>query len=439
MYVKLTFRGEKMFKKISIRDAVTLYVRPTKQFKTVTTMFEWETPYNEHRAAHRAVLSNVLQDSTQQFPTYRALKQQLDDLYGVSLFTDVQMKGNSHRFVLFSEAIHEKYTQSSTYFDQWWKMIEEMIFSPNVKEGTFDEATVKREKHSIVERMASIYEYKERYARKRLLEWMRPNDPASQSKYGTEKAVEEVTAASLYKEYERMLKEDALNIYIVGDVDSEAIERRIREQFPLHPEKKDILPYEATAERPKYHYIREQQKMTQSQLQIGYRLPVYYHDEDFFTMQVANGILGGFSHSKLFLNVREKESLAYSISSGYSSRYGLLFISAGIDPEDEEKALTLIDLEMTKMQHGAIVEKELNQTKKQLKNGLKNAFDTARGQIFLYEQFEPLLDEVNAETIARNWENVTLADVQRVMEKASLEMIYVLGPKGEVRHENKSN
>ena len=425
-----------MFKKIVMNDAVTLYVRPTQQFKTVTAMFEWETAYQVDRAAHRAVLSNVLQDSTEKYPTYRALKRQLDDLYGASLFTDVRMKGSSHRFILFGETIHEKYTQDANQFDRWWRLIEEMIFSPNVKENAFDEATVEREKHSIIERMEAVYEYKERYARKRLLEWMRPNDPASQSKYGIEEAVKEVTAASLYQEYQRMLKEDALNIYIVGDIDSEEVERRIREQFPLHPEKKDIPQYVVPEEQPKYRYIREQQKMAQSQLQIGYRLPIYYQDEDFFTMQVANGILGGFSHSKLFLNVREKESLAYSVSSSYSSRYGLLFISAGIDPDDEEKTRTLIDLEMTKMQHGAIVEKELNQTKKQLKNGLKNAFDTARGQIFLYEQFEPLLEEVNAEAIAQKWDKVTLEDVQRVMNKASLELVYVLGPKGEVRRED---
>ncbi len=428
-----------MFKKIPIDHAVTLYVRPTKQFKTVTAMFEWETPYETEQAAHRAVLSNVLQDSTEQFPTYRSLKQQLDDLYGVSLFTDVRMKGSSHRFILFSETIHEKYTQTSTHFDQWWSLIEEMVFSPNVTERSFDEATVQREKHSIIERMEAVYEYKERFARKRLLEWMRPNDAASQSKYGTEEAVSNVTPSSLYEEYERMLKEDTLSIYIVGDVDVETIEQRIRTHFPLQPEKKEISEYSPPTECVSYSYIREKQKMAQSQLQIGYRLPIYYEDEDFFAVQVANGILGGFSHSKLFLNVREKESLAYSITSSYSSRYGLLFISAGIDPEDEEKALTLIDLEMTKMQHGAIVEKELTQTKKQLKNGLKSAFDTARGQIFLFEQFSPLFEEVNADQIARKWEDVTVEDVQRVMKKATCELIYVLGPKEEVRRENTTN
>ena len=148
-----------MFKKIVMNDAVTLYVRPTQQFKTVTAMFEWETAYQVDRAAHRAVLSNVLQDSTEKYPTYRALKRQLDDLYGASLFTDVRMKGSSHRFILFGETIHEKYTQDANQFDRWWRLIEEMIFSPNVKGNAFDEAIVEREKHSIIERMEEVYEY----------------------------------------------------------------------------------------------------------------------------------------------------------------------------------------------------------------------------------------------------------------------------------------
>ena len=48
------------------------------------------------------------------------------------------------------------------------------------------------------------------------------------------------------------------------------------------------------------------QELKQSKLHIGYRTFITYKDEDYFALQLFNGLFGGFSHSKLFVNVREK-------------------------------------------------------------------------------------------------------------------------------------
>ncbi len=419
-----------MFQKIKIKDHITAYIRPTKQFKTVTFLAQWQSEYTGEKAANRAVLSNVLQEATERYPSYRQLKKEFDLLYGTSMFTDVQMKGNIHRFQLMSETIHENFAEPG-HFDAWWRLMEEMVMRPLVKEGQFDEKIVRREKRSIIERKEAVYEYKSRFARKRLLEWMRPDDPASASRYGTIQQVEDVTATSLYREYTRMLQQDELIFYIVGDVDIQEVKRRLLQHFNLNPQVEEIPAYTCTSQ-PKAHYVREQQSMQQGQLQIGYRLPIYYGDDDFFVMQVANGLFGGFSHSKLFQNVREKESMAYSISSGYSSQYGLLLVGAGIEATEEAKAVQLIEEQLDAVQRGAITFKELEKTKKQLTNSLKNAFDTARGQIMLYEQFEPLFENVTVAQIAQKWEEVTIADVQRVMRQANREVVYLLSAKEEV-------
>ncbi len=55
-------------------------------------------------------------------------------------------------------------------------------------------------------------------------------------------------------------------------------------------------------------------------------------------------ILGGSAMSKLFQNVREKESLAYSIGSLYLKQKNNIIIKAGIEIENYEKAVNLIKM-----------------------------------------------------------------------------------------------
>jgi predicted Zn-dependent peptidase len=81
------------------------------------------------------------------------------------------------------------------------------------------------------------------------------------------------------------------------------------------------------------------------------------------SMQVLNGLLGGFSHSKLFTNVREKESLAYYANSRFDTFTGFLKISAGIDAGQRSKALTIIRAQVRALAQGDISDSELDQTK----------------------------------------------------------------------------
>ena len=130
--------------------------------------------------------------------------------------------------------------------------------------------------------------------------------------------------------------------------------------------------------------------MKQGKLHIGYSTPVRFGDKDFAKMQIFNGIFGGYAHSKLFMNVREKESLAYYASSSYSSHYGLLFVVSGIEPTNEEKARDVIAKQLTSMQNGEITDLELAQTKAMLINQMKEALDSPRGQIEIFDQYKGL-------------------------------------------------
>ncbi|MCH2870219.1 insulinase family protein, partial [Listeria monocytogenes] len=71
-----------------------------------------------------------------------------------------------------------------------------------------------------------------------------------------------------------------------------------------------------TKEAPKeVRVIHEQQAINQGTLVLGYQTETLFGDDDFVALHLANGLLGGFANSKIFINVREKASLAYYASS----------------------------------------------------------------------------------------------------------------------------
>lgn len=419
-----------MFKKVELQEGVTLYIRQSDQFKTVNFSVKWKTALDEKKSALRAVLSNVLQDSNGRYRTQTALRNTLDELYGTVLYTDVAKRGESHIFSLYAECVNEEYLSEGGVLEEVLELIQTTIFEPNLVNGVFDEAIVNREKRSVIERIRSVYDDKTRYAQKRMLELIRPNSAASASSYGTEADVEAITAADLLAAYNDMVNNDEIDIYIVGDIDVAEMIEKIRSTFTFNARQRQSANQPFVNQPAAVQQVGEQQDMKQGKLHLGFSTPVTFHHPDYAKMQVTNGVFGGFAHSKLFMNVREKESMAYYASSAYASHYGLLYVMAGIDAELEDKAVTLIKEQLAALQQGDITDLELDQTKALLANGIKSAFDSARGQIEVFDQYKEQDEHFTAEKLITGWQAVTKEDVQQMASEITLEIVYLLSGKG---------
>jgi predicted Zn-dependent peptidase len=316
--------------------------------------------------------------------------------------------------------------------DEVLGLIQTTIFNPNTADGQFDEAIVNREKRSVIERIRSLYDDKTRYAQKRMLGLLRPNSAASASSYGTEQDVNALTSTELFTAYQNMLNEDEVDIYVVGDIDENDMIEKIKSLLTFQPRpvrKRQPGAQPIAKQTADIQHVREQQDMKQGKLHLGFSTPVTFHHPDYAKMQVANGVFGGFAHSKLFMNVREKESMAYYASSSYASHYGLLYVLAGIDAELEDKAVNLIKEQLVVLQQGDITDLELNQTKALLANGIKSAFDSARGQIEVFDQYKELDEHFTAEKLISGWQAVTKEDVKQMATEIKLEIVYLLSGK----------
>lgn len=415
-----------MFLTTQLAKGVSLHVQQTTQFKTVNFSIKWRTALTENGASERTVLSNVLQHSNARFPTVASYRSYLDDLFGTVLYFDTTKRGNEHTVLMNVETVNDQYLAHGNVLNEVTTLLHDAIFKPNFEQGVFKQSIVEREKEMVIQRIQSIFDDKSRFAQKRIMEILRPNHPASISANGTIDAIKAITPTSLLKAYEEMLKNDLIDIYVVGDIDIEQMVTSIKNALPFTDREVNTIAKEAIVPLEVKGYTKETQEMKQGKLHLGYYTPIVFGDEDFPKMQVFNGIFGGYAHSKIFLNVRERESLAYYASSSYAAHYGLLFVVSGIEASKEVKAREVIAEQLLAIQNGEITDLELAQTKAMLINQLKEALDSARGQIEIFDQYKQLKEPFSLEKWTAQWQAVTKEDVQQMAQQLKLEATYFL-------------
>ena len=122
--------------------------------------------------------------------------------------------------------------------------------------------------------------------------------------------------------------------------------------------------------------ITETMEVTQGKLCMGFTTPVTNRTADFTAMQLLNVVLGGGMTSKLFMNIREKQSLCYSISSGYYGAKGILTVSAGIDCDKREQVVNEVLHQLELCRSGEITEAELTAARQALLSSLRSTHDS---------------------------------------------------------------
>jgi len=118
---------------------------------------------------------------------------------------------------------------------------------------------------------------------------------------------------------------------------------------------------------------------TQAQLCVG--VPALHRDHpDTWTLAVMNAVLGDGMSSRLFLNLREEQALAYDVSSGIAeyADAGVLEVAAGVDPAALEPALEAILVELARLRDEPVPASELHKAKAYMSGGLELRMDETR-------------------------------------------------------------
>ncbi|MDQ0230468.1 EF-P 5-aminopentanol modification-associated protein YfmF [Metabacillus malikii] len=412
--------------KINQLNGLSLHTITTSKFKTNTIVLKLLSPLNEKDVTYRALLPYVLQRGTQSFPSSTRLRSYLDELYGATLHVDLAKKGENHIISIRMEIANEKFlSNKEPLLEKGIKLLAEILLHPIVEGDSFNEEIVTQEKRTLKQRIQAVYDDKMRYSNLRLVQEMCKDESYALHVNGEIDDIEQITAQSLYKYYQNAIENDKIDLYVVGDLAQQDVETYVGKYFTLNNQSA-FTPVTAKNVQVKEKEVIEKQDVKQGKLNIGYRTNSTYKDNDYYALQVFNGIFGGFSHSKLFINVREKASLAYYAASRVESHKGLLMVMSGIEEQNYNQAVTIIKDQMAAMKNGDFTEQEMSQTKAVLRNQLLETIDTPYGLVeIVYHNVVAQIDR-SFDDYLNGIEKVTKQEILDIAGKVELDTIYFL-------------
>jgi len=181
--------------------------------------------------------------------------------------------------------------------------------------------------------------------------------------------------------------------------------------------------------------IRKQDDLEQLHMLIGFQ-GLSYTDEDYYALQIAGIILGGGMSSRLFQEIRENRGLCYSVYA-FSSSYvdtGTFAIYSGSAPDKAAEIISVAG-ELFCSMTASVSDEEINRAKAQVKSGILMALERTTAQFETVGRHILYLGRyIPAQEIIRRIDAVTIADVQKVIEKISSQQKYSVSVLGDVSH-----
>lgn len=350
------------------------------QFKTNQIIINFRAPIKRADITKRALLANLLETSSADYPDQRALAHALAGMYGAAFGAGVSRKGPTHNLQLSITVPNERYLATAEPLTtQAIDFLIKIIFKPLAQDGHFDEPTFKRQATNLKASIDSVADDKQYYASQKLNESLFAADVAQQiPSYGVAGDIAAITASDLYDYYQKLLAEDQIDIIMMGDFDEPTVINRwqavdFRNRLVARP-----AAFYRHQNENAYTETSEIQALSQAKLNLGYDFPVLYRDKHYYAALVFNELFGGSPLSKLFMNVREKASLAYYASSSLDTFRGVLKVSAGIDGQNHDQVLKIIAAQLTAIQQGDFTDELVDQLKLGLINDFESSLDSQR-------------------------------------------------------------
>lgn len=397
-----------------------------------------QRPLLEESVTKNALLPNVLQRGTLSYPRTNQFRRKLDDLYGATLFGDVIKRGERQIILFGMEMANGRYLKESPdLLDEGLRFFSEVLLSPATQNGSFLSDYVAAEKKNLKQKIQSLIDDKIRYAAQRMIEEMFRGEPYSLSNYGRVEDLDTITPTNLYTYYQEVIQQSPIDIYCVGDVAKEQVLEKIQTYFQpiLQGERTYISSKYQVRKVEKEQVVIDRLPVQQGKLNIGCRTNLTFSDSDYPSLLVYNGILGGFPHSKLFQNVREKASLAYYCSSRLDSLMGFLMIQSGIEISNFDKAVDIIKEQLKAMQSGDITDNEIRQTKAMISNQLREQQDRIYDMMLFHYQSVLGGKQRGIKELLEQIDRVTKEDIVRVANQVKVDTIYFLRDQGGDIHE----
>ena len=415
-------------KKDEIKKGIKFHEIETNKFKTNLFAIFLTVPLKKETVTKNALLAATLRRGTMEFPTQEQISKELEEMYGASFDCGIEKSGDYHTFKFYLETINDEYLpQKEELSQKCLELLLSIVFNPCIENEAFKEEYLQGEKENLKQIIEGKIDNKGTYALDKSIEAMYKGEQYGLYKYGYVEDLEEITAKDLYKYYLEVIEKCKIDIFASGENIEKLYEKvkenkniqKLKERTPEKVEEKEKKEVKIP------QIINESMDVTQGKLIIGLDVFSKEKDVDYITM-VYNGILGVGANSKLFQNVREKASLAYTCGSNFVKRKHIILIRAGIEIKNYEKAVNIINEQLQDIQKGNFTQEDLENTKNLIYATINNIEEEQDTEISYYFGQELAEKNITTEEYKEKIKKVTKQDVIEVAKTIKTNTIYFL-------------
>lgn len=403
-----------------------LHLIKTDKFKSITVKVSFHRVIKKNEITIRNILSDMFMQSSKKYNSKRDLTIKAQDLYAAGLRTTNSRLGNYINTDFYLTVLNDKYTEEENFASSL-EFLSEIVFNPDVENGQFNEEKLDIVKSTCRSALNSIKEDASNYSLIRMAEEFGKGEPISYRMIGYLEDLDDITGKSLYEFYLDMIKNDFVDIFVIGDIDIKGTTDLIKKYFKFGVLKKLKVPFMVDEKKPRRSKLVLNEKIdnTQSKLAIGCRLNDLNEYERGYPLTLFNVIFGGCSDSKLFKEVREENSLCYTIYSITNKLDNVLLIRAGIDKENYKKTVSLIEKNLKDMCNGKFDETDILMAKEYYNTALEEIEDSQSKIINNYLMME-LINADDIDVKREKMSKVTKSEIVRVAKKVTIDTILCL-------------
>ena len=350
---------------------VNLTCVTTPKFKRAVLRAVLLLPLGGPDAALRACLPHVLRRGTKRLPDLRTIGAELDELYGARIEAVVRKEGEHLAVGFLSDCIDESCAPGANGLTAGViRLLAELLCEPYTQEGVFCADYTAGERENLIDRIAALKNDPRSWAPMRLTQLMCAEEPYGQPVYGTKEQAEKITERKLYAAYCRALEEAQLELFYCGPLAPETVGQLFAETPLAQPRtgagvlsETRVLAQPTGAARE----IIEEEAVTQGKLSIGFRTGgASLTGGDAAAYWMFQTLYGGSTNSKLFLNVREKQSLCYYASAQFIAPKGIMMVNSGIENDKFTVARDEILRQLDACREGDITDAEIDGARRTL-------------------------------------------------------------------------
>ena len=366
-----------MIQTFELFSGVVLRCCRSDRFKQGCLSVQFLRKMCREEAAINALIPALLLRGTESCPDLRAITLRLDDLYGAAVGTQVRRVGDYQTTGLYCSFMEDAFAlPGDKVLEPMVAFLGELLFCPVLENGIFRADFVESEKRNLILAIEAQRNDKRVYATGKLLEKMCSSDSFGIPRLGTKEGVQTITPQSAYDHYRKVMKESPVEIFYVGAAEPEQVAALIKPLFAKLERSYVNLQPQTGFTDPCGGSHTEEMDVAQGRLGMSFVTDITLRDDRFAAMQVVNVMFGGGMTSKLFMQIRETQSLCYDIGSGYQGSKGIVTVTAGIDFDKEEAVKEQVLELLRQCADGEFTAEELASAKQALISQLQGIHDS---------------------------------------------------------------